>query len=418
MKSYIQNIIKQNSKATIAAILIFLFGILLIFIWPSSKGSRSIVVDGVLDTDQADVSSKVPGRLMEIMVQEGDGVKAGQLLAILDGAELSAKKEQAQAGLQAAIIQGEQAEIALGLEREKTQSQIEQAQAAVAGTQAAIGMAAARLKALENGARPQEKRQAQQALEAALAAYETSEKTYQRIASLAKDGVIAEQKADEVELSYRSAKAGYEAAKARFSLVMEGARTEEIQAAREQVQELTARLTAAESSLKLADAGAKMIAVREADVRMAEQKIAASRGALDEVNAYLNETRIVSPIDGSVTAVISRKGELVATGYAVFTVARTDNYWVDVYLDESQWANHKVGDAVSVEIPAMGETVPGKISKLLSAADFATKRASNELGSFDVRSVQLRINLDGEARNLVRGLTARIHFNGKGAGRK
>ena len=181
---------------------------------------------------------------------------------------------------------------------------------------------------------------------------------------------------------------------------------------------MTARLQAAESALTLARAAAKMISVREADVRMAEQKIAACRGALDEVNAYLNETRIVSPIDGNVTAVIGNKGEIVAAGYGIFTIARTDGYWADVYLDETKWANRKVGDGVAVEIPAMGKTVSGKISRLLSAADFATKKASNEMGSFDVRSVQLRISLDGEARDLIRGLTARVYFEGVGAEQK
>jgi len=279
-------------------------------------------------------------------------------------------------------------------------------------------MASAKLRALESGARPQERERSQRALDAASAAYETSEKTYNRIINLAKDGVVAEQKADEAELAYRSAKANYEAAKAGHSLVLEGARLEEIQAAREQVQELTARLKAAQSNLKLAEAGAKMISVREADVRMAQQQIAASRGALNEVNAYLNETRIVSPIDGSVAAVISRRGEMAAPGYAIFTIARTDAYWVDVYMDESQWAHRKIGDIVTVEIPSMGGSVPGKILQLLPAADFATKRATNELGSFDIRSVQLRVQLDGEVRNLARGLTARVRLDEKGADSK
>ena len=414
-----QYFLEKDSAAGGAIILIVLFGILFLFILPRGCGKDPrLVVDGVLDTDQSDVSSKIPGRLTDIMVQEGDTVKAGQLLAVLDSTELVAKKEQAQAGLEAAVIQGAQAEIALSLEKEKTQSQIEQAQAAVDGTRAAIGMAEAKLEALTNGARLQEKEQAQQALDAAQAAYETGEKTYQRIANLARDGVVAEQKADEVELTYRSAKANYEAAKAKLSLVLEGARTEEVQAARQQVQELTSRLQAAESNLRLAQAGAKMISVREADVRMAEQKIAASRGVLDEVNAYLNETNIVSPIDGNVAAIISNKGEMVASGYSIFTIARADTYWVDVYLDESQWARRQVGDSVMVEIPSMGGSVSGKITKLLAAADFATRKANNELGSFDVRSVQLRIHLDEEVQNLARGLTARVHFDKKGAASK
>ena len=71
-----------------------------------------------------------------------------------------------------------------------------------------------------------------------------------------------------------------------------------------------------------------------------------------------------------------------------------------------------------VEIPSAGKTVPGKIIKSLSAADFATKKATTEQGSYDVRAVQVRVTLDGEVRDLARGLTARIHLDGKGAGSK
>jgi hypothetical protein len=54
--------------------------------------------------------------------------------------------------------------------------------------------------------------------------------------------------------------------------------------------------------------------------------------------------------------------------------------------------------------------VPGAISKILPAADFATKRANNERGAYDIRSVQLRITLNQAVDNLACGLTARVHF--------
>jgi hypothetical protein len=51
---------------------------------------------------------------------------------------------------------------------------------------------------------------------------------------------------------------------------------------------------------------------------------------------------------------------------------------------------------------------------MLSAADFASKRANNEKGSFDVRAVQLRVALDDKPRDLACGLTARVHLSGAG----
>ncbi len=410
---------KTGSFIGIGVTIAFLAGVLIFLLYPApidsyKKQAELFTVDGVLDTDQADVASKVPGRLMELKVEEGDTVKEGQLLAMLDTDEILAKKKQAQAGLEAAKVLLEQGEIALNLEKEKTGSQIEQAQAGVAMAQAGLEMARARLEALENGARSQEKEQAVQALIAAKAAYETSEKTHKRIKALADDGVVAEQKADEAELAYRSAKAGYEAAKARQSLVFEGSRKEEIRAARQQVLEFTSRLQAAQSALRLANAGYEMVDIRKSDIAAAEQKIEASQGALDEVNAYLKQTKIISPMDGSVTMIVSHKGEMIAPGYTILSLARTDSYWVDVYVDETKWSHHKVGDTVQVEIPALGKSVEGKIIKVIAAADFATKRANNELGSFDIRSIQARISIHPSVKDLAKGMTARVNFGGKG----
>ena len=110
----------------------------------------------------------------------------------------------------------------------------------------------------------------------------------------------------------------------------------------------------------------------------------------------------------------SRKGEMIAPGYTILSIARTDLYWVEVYIEETKWAHCKVGDSVRVEIPAMGKNVGGKIVKVISAADFATKKASNELGSFDVRSIHAKISLEPSAKDLAKGMTARVYFGGKG----
>lgn len=507
----------------------------------------AFTVDGTLETDEVDVASKLPGRLARVLVEEGDFVSAQEVVAILEADELDAKYDQGVAGMRAAEAQLEQGRIAVELEADKCEAQVRQAQAgvdaaratlgmakaklaalerearlqekalaqagvdaaqaalgmaqarlsalkegarpqelanaaaAVKAAEATLGMAQAKLSALREGARPQEIEQAKQGVEASQAAYDTAKKTYQRVKSLADAGLIARQKADEAEMAYRSAAAGLQAAKAKLELVQAGARAqeiaaaeeqvrqaqaaletarntysmakegpraqeivaaeeqvrqataaleaakntlamaqegprrEEIDAAREQVRQAQAGVDAAQRALKLAQDARLQVKIRQQGVKAAAQKVAASAGAVREAQAYQRQTRIVSPISGRVTEVHCRGGEIIAPGYAILSVAREDGYRVHVYVDESRFAGRRVGEAVQVTLPALGATVGGKISRVLPAADFATKRASNERGSFDARALELRITLDHLPRGLVSGMTARVHFPARGA---
>ncbi len=369
-----------------------------------------VVVDGILETDEIDISSKIPGRISIMNVAEGDEVRAGQIVVEIEAEEIDAKQDQAVAGMRAAEAQASQGDTAVSLERKKDSVQISQAQAGIASAKATLGMAHAKLKALEKGARPQEIFQAEQGVEAAQAAYDTANKSWKRIKGLADEGVVSQQKADEVEMVYRSANAQLAAAKAKLDMVKEGARVEEIDAARQQVKQAEAGVDAAEQTLQLAKDGQMMVDIRKKDAEAARQKVAATVGVVREVAAYKKQTRIVSPITGRISQRMSQAGEIVAPGYAIMTVTRTDKYWVTVYVDESKFTGHRLGEVVQVDIPALQQTFQGKISKLLPAADFATKRATNEKGTYDVRSLQLRISLSGNLSGLSSGITARVHL--------
>ena len=383
---------------------------------PNSASSlgAAFTVDGALESDEVDVSSKLPGRIAKMLVEEGDQVKAGQVVAVLEAEEIDAKQDQANAGVRASEVLEGQAGLAADLENRKANDQVGQAQAGVLAAKAALGMAKQKLAAIQSGARPQEIEQVEQALAAAQAQFETATKTYNRVNSLAKEGVVSQQKADEVEMTYRSAQAQLAGTKAKLDLVKEGARKEEIEAARQQVEQAKAGVTAAEQQLQLALDARGLVGIRRLDVAAASQKVEASKGTLREVTAYKKQTQIISPITGFVSQRMIRAGEIVAPGYAILSVTRTDKFWVDVYVDETKFAGHRTGDAVDVYIPAIGKTVPGKITKVIAAADFATKRSTNERGTFDTRSVQLRITLEDHTKDLANGLSARVNFQKSG----
>lgn len=376
----------------------------------AGAGASGFTVDGTLETDEVDISSKLPGRLLQLLVEEGDRVSAGQVVALLEADEIEAKCRQAEAGVRAAQVQVAQGDIAVNLEQLKSGDQVDQAAAGVKAARAALSMAQAKLAVLEKGARPQEIAQATEGVAAARAAFDTAEKTYRRVKGLSGEGVLSQQKADEAEMAYRSASAQLSAAKARLSLVREGARKEEIEAAREQVHQAEAGLCAAQSKLQMAHNARLMVNVRQKDVEAARQKVAASEGALMEAGAYRNQTRIVSPISGTISRRMSRSGEIVAPGYAILSVSRDSGYWVDVYIDENRFTGRSKGERVRVEIPALGKMLPGRIARIMPAADFAVKRATNEKGSYDIRALKVRVMLDDNLENLAVGLTARVHF--------
>lgn len=377
-----------------------------------SRGSAaSYVVDGFIEADEADVASKLPGRVESLLAREGDYVEAGQTLAILSSEEIDAKAEQALAGLRAAEATYEKGRIAAELEQQSVESKIKQAAAGLKAARAALGMASEKLAALESGARPQELEMAAQAVAAAEAVYDTATKTWNRVRSLAGEGVLAAQKADEVEMKYREATAQLTAARQRHDMVRQGARIEEVEAARHQVRQAEAGVEAAELTLQLAKDARLMVDIRNKDVDAARQGVAAGEGVFNEASAYKRNTKIVSPITGRINKRMVNEGEIVAPGYAMMTVTASRGFRVDVYVDESKFSGVKMGDSVKVEIPAAGRTLDGKVSQIMPMAEFATRRATNENGGFDERALRLRIDIADAPADLVAGMTARVAFN-------
>ena len=154
------------------------------------------LIQGQVEVSEYRVSSKVPGRILEIRVKEGDFVKAGDTLAILDAPEVRAKMEQARSAEDAA--------------------------------------SALELKA-QNGAREEQIRGAYNVLQQAKAGYEIAEKSYNRVQRLFDEGVMSAQKRDESYASYKALEAQMKAAQSQYDMAVNGARREDKMAAAAQV---------------------------------------------------------------------------------------------------------------------------------------------------------------------------------------
>ena len=188
-KSQHKNILLAIAGFVAVVIIVALIGFL-------ALGREPDVKQGQVEVSEYRVSSKVPGRILELRVSEGDYVKAGDTLAILDAPEVRAKMEQARSAESAA--------------------------------------AALELKA-QNGARKEQIQGAYSVLQQAKAGYEIAEKSYQRIQRLYDEGVMSAQKRDEVYANYKAMEAQMKAAQSQYDMAVNGARMEDKLAAAAQV---------------------------------------------------------------------------------------------------------------------------------------------------------------------------------------
>lgn len=367
-----------------------------------------IVIEGILMTEKSEISPKLSGKIEKILKKEGDIVNEGDVLFTLETKELLAKKKQAEAGIRASENDLEKAKTAYQFEIEKTEENIKMAEDGVKVAQSDVKNAKTKVNMIKSGARKQEIAQLECAVKASESTFNTAELTYKRIKNLADDGVIAEQKADEAKMAYENAKNAYEANKQKLSLAREGARKEEIAMAEELINKAETGVEVAQQKLELAKSAKKSVDIAKITVDNAQEKLNASKATLEEIEAYLENSVVKSPISGRISNVYSKKGEIISAGYSVMSIAEVDNYWTEVYIDENILANHKIGDKVSVEVPAMGKTYTGKITSLNSTGDFATKRSSTERGSYDIKSVKARIDFEEKIIGIADGLTARV----------
>ena len=374
---------------------ILLLAVALLAVRAASRTTpKEELIEGTLECDEVDVSSKVPGRISEMLVDEASRVHAGDVLARISSQEIDARVAQASGAYAAAQAKRQQALQGVDLQKLMVTGQIRQAEAAHAAARARLEMAL-------NGARVQEIRQTEKALEQASAAYETADTTYQRFRGLFTEGAISEQAENEVRLRYLSAKAQKEAAEARLEMVREGTRKEEIEQARQ-------GLAAAEAALKLARDGALQVPIREQEAAAALHQAEAIKGQLEEARAYQSETLILSPIDGYVSERIAKAGETVAAGAPILTLVSRSGFKVKVYADESKFGHLQLDRPVKVVIPALaGAQLNGKIIRISQSAEFATKKATNEQNSFDVRALQIVVLITDSDSRLRNGMTAR-----------
>lgn len=189
---------KKTSVVALVFAAIILSAMVIVIVVGLLLPERAEIIQGEVETTDYRVSSKVPGRVLELRVQEGDQVRKGDTLAILEAPEVMAKYDQASALAEAAEALSEKAQH--GAQKEQIQGAYEMWQKAKAGL-------------------------------------EVAEKSYQRVSNLFEKGVVSAQKRDEVKAQYEAMVATEKAAKAQYEMAQNGARVEDKKAAGAKVKQ-------------------------------------------------------------------------------------------------------------------------------------------------------------------------------------
>ena len=271
------------------------------------------LIQGQVEASEYRVSSKVPGRILEIRVKEGDYVKVGDTLAILDAPEVRAKMEQARSAEDAA--------------------------------------SALELKA-QNGARQEQIQGAYQVWQQAKVGLEIAEKSYNRIQRLYDEGVMSAQKRDEVYANYKAMEAQCKAAESQYQMAFNGARRED----------------------KLAAAA----------------QVGRARGAVQEVNSYIHETVQVAQMEGEVSDIYPKVGELVGTGSPIMTISMMQDMWGTFNVREDQLNGMEVGKTFKAFVPAFNKEIEMKVYYMKDQGSYAVWKATKANGQYDLKTFEVR----------------------------
>ena len=287
------------------------------------------IIQGQAEATQVRVSGKLPGRVVEFMVEEGQHVLAGDTLVHIHSSLVEAKLSQAEAMETVAKAQN---------------------------------------KKVDSGTRVELLNSAYDMWQQAQAGLTIAKKTYERMQSLYKKGVVSEQKRDEAEAAYKAMVATESAAKSQYEMAKAGAQAE--------------------------------------DKAAAAAMVAAAQGSVAEVESILSDSYLTAPTDGEISDIFPNVGELVSLGAPIMNVLKLDDMWVSFNVREDLLENLTMGAEVQAIIPALeNKEVTLKVFYIRDMGSYAVWLATKVTGQYDAKTFQVKARPVEPVDNLRPGMS-------------
>lgn len=272
-------------------------------------------IQGEVEVSEYRVSSKLPGRIVELRVKEGDYVHVGDTLAILEVPEVDAQKQVAEA----------------------------------------TGQAAEAVQDLTDaGARKEQIQGAYQLWQQAIAAEEIARKSYTRMQNLYDEGVMSGQKRDEAFAAYKATEAQVKAAKSQYDMAKAGA--------------------------------------REQEKKIAAKNTLAAKKAVGVVSSLLKETVQIAQVEGEVSDVYPKVGELVGLGSPIMSISIMEDMWgtFNIREDRMKDAGLMMNQTFTAYVPAFDKDIKMKVYYVKDQGSYAAWKATKSTGDYDRKTFEIK----------------------------
>lgn len=240
-------------------------------------------------------------------------------------------------------------------------------EAKLAQAQAAEMGASAQNKKAIKGARVEQIQSAYEMWQKAIAGLDIARKSYTRVQNLYDKGVVTAQKRDEAEANLNAAVATEKAAKYQYDMAVEGAEKED----------------------------------KEAALAMVER----AKGAVAEVESYIAESYLISPIDGRISERFPNAGELVGTGAPIMNVMDLSDKWGAFNVREDKLGDFKMNEIVRAYVPALDKEVDLKIYYMKDLGSYAAWKATKTTGQYDRKTFEVRARFVGDSPEVIPGMS-------------
>ena len=320
--------------------------------------NRETTDDAQVDGHITPVASKIYGRVAEVLVQDNEQVKAGQVLVKIDPRDYQASLDQAKAALALAESEARSAGVDVPRTRENVASGTSSADAQLAGSEADL----ARAQATHDQARTSDLAWAQANIDKSRANSQLAQADLARYAPLLEKGEISKQQYDAAKAN---ADATASALKADQEKLAQAARSVDITKA--QLDAAKARVNQAHATVSSAHADVMQVKMRSADAEAKLAKVQQARASLEAAQLNLSYTEIVAPVAGVATHKQVEAGQIVQAGQGLLVVVPLQDVWVTANFKETQLKNMKPGQKAEVKVDTYGKTFPGHVDSIAGA---------------------------------------------------
>ncbi|HTS75040.1 MAG TPA: efflux RND transporter periplasmic adaptor subunit [Bryobacteraceae bacterium] len=362
--------------------------------WVERPRPQTLVLTGTVDGNEVVVSSKITGRIVRLAVDDGQPVKEGDLIAVLDQAELRADQgaardaiAQARANAQQSVAQTELLTHTLPTKVEQAEAQVSQSEAQLQQADAQIAQSRAQLL------------QARAQVAQTQAAVAKAQDNFNRIRPLVERDINPPQDLVNARTDLESAQASERAAEANAEAVQRA-----VTAAEAGAEALKRSVTATKAALADAEQEQRQVPVQQRQTEAMRAAEAQARSNELAASARYDQTQIFAPASGIVTLRAARQGEVVNPGNPIVTLFDLSSTWVDADVEETYADLISMGQNLRVRLPS-GTEISGPVIYKAVEADFATQRDVSRTKR-DIKTVAIRVKVPNPQGQLPLGMTA------------